>query len=97
MPKEWLLDRFGAQTTKIWLFEAAKALGTTAAAKAPRRLDGLPKQKCVLEVPQSNNTRGPAEDPKEYYRRGVVSLPTSKCPGVKAGLPRKARMSQQWP
>ena len=31
--------------------EAAKALGTTAATKAPRRLGGLPKQKCVLEVP----------------------------------------------
>ena len=48
---EWLLDRFGAWTTKIWPFEAAKALGTTAAAKAPKGSSGLPKQKCILEVP----------------------------------------------
>ena len=48
---KWLLDRFGAQTTEIWPFEAAEALGTAVAAKAPRGLGGLPKQKCVLEVP----------------------------------------------
>ena len=36
---------------KIWPFEAAEALGTTGAAKAPRGSGGLPKQKCVLEVP----------------------------------------------
>ena len=27
---KWLLNRFGAQTTKIWPFEAAGALETTA-------------------------------------------------------------------
>ena len=32
-------------------FEATGALGTTTAAKAPRGSGGLPKQKCVLEVP----------------------------------------------
>ena len=48
---ELLLDRFGAQTMKIWPFEAAKALGTVVAAKAPRESSGLPKQKRVLEVP----------------------------------------------
>ena len=48
---EWLLDTFGAQTTKIWPFEATGALGTMVAAKAPRGSGGLPKQKCVLEVP----------------------------------------------
>ena len=48
---EWLLDTFGAQTTKIWPFEAAGALRTVATAKAPRGSGGLPKQKCVLEVP----------------------------------------------
>ena len=48
---EWLLDTFGAQTTKIWLFGAIGALGTAATAKAPRGSGGLPKQKCVLEVP----------------------------------------------
>ena len=51
MPMEWLLDRFGALTTKIWPFEPTRALGIAAAAKAPRRSGGLPKQKCVLEVP----------------------------------------------
>ena len=44
---EWLLDTFGARTTKIWPFEAAGALGTTATAKAPRGLGGLSKQKCI--------------------------------------------------
>ena len=50
MPLEWSFDTFGARTTKIWPFEAAGALGTVAA-KAPRGSGGLPKQKCVLEVP----------------------------------------------
>ena len=36
---------------KLWPFEAAGALGTAVAAKAPRGTGGLPKQKCVLEVP----------------------------------------------
>ena len=48
---EWSLNRFGAQTTKLWPFEAAWALGIAAAAKAPRGSGALPKQKCVLEVP----------------------------------------------
>ena len=47
---EWFLDRFGAQSTKLWPFEAEGALGTAAAAKASRGLGGLPKQKCALEV-----------------------------------------------
>ena len=38
-------------TREIWLFEAAGALGIALAAKTPRGLGGLPKQKCVLEVP----------------------------------------------
>ena len=82
---EWSLDIFGAQTTKIWPFEAARALGTAIAAKAPRGLDGLPKQKCVLEVPESNNIEGSVDDPREYYRGGVVSLLTSKCSGMTQG------------
>ena len=48
---EWSLDRFRAHAAKIWQFEAVGALGTVAAAKAPRGLGGLLKQKCVLEVP----------------------------------------------
>ena len=48
---EWSFDRFGARTTKIWLIEATRALGTVIVAKAPRGLGGLPKQKCVVEVP----------------------------------------------
>ena len=66
---------------------------------------------------------GAAKDPREYYMRGVVSLSTTKCPGVTQGnprvvwlvlrlhhgdshtqesrvetwLPRKARLSQEWP
>ena len=47
---EWSLDRFGTWTTKIWPIEAAGALGTAVAAKAPRRSGGPPKQKCVFEV-----------------------------------------------
>ena len=48
---EWSFDTFGVQTTKIWPFEAAGALGTAAAAKTPRGSGGLSKQKCILEVP----------------------------------------------
>ena len=48
---KWSLDTFGARTTKIWPFEAARDLGTVAAAKALRESGGLPKQKSVLEVP----------------------------------------------
>ena len=48
---EWLLDRFDARTTKLWPFEAVGALGTAVVAKAPKESGGLPKQKCVLEVP----------------------------------------------
>ena len=48
---EWLLNRFSAQTMEIWPFEAAGALRTAAAAKAPRGSSGLPKKKYVLEVP----------------------------------------------
>ena len=36
---------------KLWPFEAAGALGTSATVKALWRSGGLPKQKCVLEVP----------------------------------------------
>ena len=75
---EWLLDTFGARTTKIWPFEAARALRTATVAKAPRGLGGLPKQKCVLKV----SIGGPADNPKGYYREGEVSFPTPKCPVV---------------
>ena len=40
-----------AWTMEIWSFELVGALETTASAKAPRGSSGLPKQKCVLEVP----------------------------------------------
>ena len=48
---EWSFDRFESQATKLWPFEAAGALGIAAAAKVPRGSGGLPKQKCILEVP----------------------------------------------
>ena len=48
---EGSLDTFEARTTKIWPFEAPRALETSATAKAPRGSGGLPKQKCVLKVP----------------------------------------------
>ena len=41
---EWSFDEFGAQTTKIWPFEAARALRTVTMAKAPRGSGGLPKK-----------------------------------------------------
>ena len=43
------LDRIGARTTKLWPFEAAGALGTAAAAKAPRGRVVF-QNKSVLEV-----------------------------------------------
>ena len=48
---EWSLDKKKAWTREIWPFEAAGALGITAATKTTRGSGGLPKQKCVLEVP----------------------------------------------
>ena len=80
MPIEWLHNRFGPRTTKIWPFEAARALKTTAAAKAPRWLGGLPKQKCVGSLLGQQHMEA-AKNPREYYR-GVVSFPTPKCPSV---------------
>ena len=46
-----LADKNKAWTREIWPFEPARALGTTATAKAPKGSGGLRKQKCVLEVP----------------------------------------------
>ena len=83
---EWLLDGFGARTTKIWPFEAIGALGTTATAKAPRGSGGLPKKMC-LGSPIEPQHRGVANDPREYHKGGVVSLPTPKCPSVTQGSP----------
>ena len=48
---KWSLNKNRAQSREIWPFEPVGALGTTATAKAPRGSGGLPKQKCVLEVP----------------------------------------------
>ena len=47
---EWSLDKNRAQTTEIWPSEPAGALGTAAAAKAPRGVGWSSKTKCVLEV-----------------------------------------------
>ena len=77
---EWLLDTFEAQTTKIWLFEAARALGTTAAAKAPRGSGGLPKQKCVLQVPQSHNIEGLPMTPESTIGEEWSSSPLPSVP-----------------
>ena len=51
MPMDWSLDKIKLGQKEIWPFEATGALGTAIATKAPRGLGGLPKQKCVLEVP----------------------------------------------
>ena len=48
---EWSLDKNKAWTREIWPFEPAGALEIAATAKPPRGSGGLPKQKCVLEVP----------------------------------------------
>ena len=48
---DWLLDKNKAWIREIWPFELARALGIVVAAKPPTGLGGLPKQKCILEVP----------------------------------------------
>ena len=48
---EWSLNKIRSRIREIWPFEPIGALGTTVAAKASKGSDGLPKQKCVLEVP----------------------------------------------
>ena len=76
---EWSLDTFGAQTTKIWLFEATGALGTAVAAKAPKDLSGLLKQKCLRSSIEPQH-RGATDDPREYYRGGWSSSPLPSVP-----------------
>ena len=53
---EWSLDKNKAWTREIWPSEAAGALGTAAAAKAPRGSGGLPKQSVSWK-----SHRGPAQ------------------------------------
>ena len=53
---EWLLDKNRAWTREIWPSEPAGALGTAAAAKAPRGSGGLPKQSVSWK-----SHRGPAQ------------------------------------
>ena len=48
---ELSLDINKTRTREIWPSEAAGALGTAAAAKAPRGVGWSSKTKCVLEVP----------------------------------------------
>ena len=52
---KWSLDKNRARTREIWPFESARALGTAAAAKAPRGSGGLPKQSVSWK-----SHRGPA-------------------------------------
>ena len=52
---EWSFDKNRAWTREIWPSEAAGALGTAAAAKAPRGSGGLPKQSMSWK-----SHRGPA-------------------------------------
>ena len=65
---EWLRDRFGALTRKLWPFEAAGALRTPAAAKAPRGSGGSFKTKVCLGSPLEGQHRGAAKNSREYYR-----------------------------
>ena len=76
---KWLLDRFEAWTTKLWPFEAAGALWTAATTKASRRSGGLPKQKCVLEVPKRSSKGGLPKTPESTIGKG--------------GLPPQSQMS----
>ena len=48
---EWLLDKNRGRTREIGPSEPAGALGTAAAAKAPKGVGWSSKTKCVLEVP----------------------------------------------
>ena len=78
---EWSLDKHKAWTREIWPSEPAGALGTAATAKALRGSGGLPKQSVSWKSHRGPARGGPTEDSREYYRGGVVSLPTPKCPG----------------
>ena len=53
-------------------------------AKASRGLDGLPKQKCVLDVPSNNSTGGLADNPRKYYME-EWSPSTPKCLSITQG------------
>ena len=77
---EWLLDRIGPRTTKLWPFEAAGALGTAAAAKAPRGRVVF-QNKSVSWKSLEGQHRGAAKNSREYYRGGwsPSPLPMSRC------------------
>ena len=115
---EWSLDKFGPRTTKLWSFEAAGALGTAAAAKAPRgrvvfqnksvswkSLRGAAYGR-LPKTPESTIGEG-GLSPHSQVSQGVpgwcglcwgltMGTPTSKGASVEAGLPRMARVSQEW-
>ena len=65
---------------KIWPFEATGALGSAAAAKAPRGLGGLPKKKVCLGSPLEGQHRGATKNSKKYYRGGWSPSPLPSVP-----------------
>ena len=78
---EWSLDKNRARTREIWPSEPAGALGTAAAAKAPRGSGGLPKQSVSWKSHRDPARGGLPKTPESTIGGGVVSLPTPKCPG----------------
>ena len=64
---KWSLDKNRARTKEIWPFEPAGALGTTAAAKAPRGSGSLPKQNV-----SSKSHKGPAQGGLPKIRESII-------------------------
>ena len=83
---DWSLDRLGARTTKLWPFEAPGALGTAAAAKAPRGRVVF-QNKSVSWKSLRGAAYGGCQKLQRVLQGRVVSLPTPKCPGVTQGSP----------
>ena len=77
---EWSLVKNRAWTREIWPSEPAGALGTAAAAKAPRGSGGLPKQSVSWK-----SHRGPA-------RGGLPKTPESTI--GEGGLPPHSQVSR---
>ena len=78
---EWSLDKNRARTREIWPSEPVGALGTAAAAKAPRGSGGLPKQSVSWKSHRGPARGGLPKTPESTIGEGVVFLPTPKCPG----------------
>ena len=85
---EWSLDKNRARTREIWPSEAAGALGTAAAAKAPRGSGGLPKQSVSWKSHRGPAQGGLPKTPESTIGEEWSPSPLPSVPVSDQGVPR---------